>query len=222
MTLFFSDKPGCHERHLQRRYNNPLFPESRRGVSTAQLIESRQKDEQDKERFMTEFRKLLESTAALNGQVETEEILQLKGDVEKLYIQCVSLSGDTAEFKQALLKLHDAVLLAIRESAGNDALAQQELSKEYEAWQMHIRLLEHPLAAHLLRTDSPIEGDELLPVLLSEDSGTLENILIMFDDEQLSILLHGARQLMENIRQEGYQIPEAEKCLQELEKAANE
>jgi hypothetical protein len=221
MTLFFSDKPGCHERHLQRRYNNPLFPQSRRAVTTAQLVEARQKDEQDKERFMTEFQKLLESTAALSGQVDTEEVLKLKGEVEKLYIHCVSLSGDTAELKQALLKLHDAVVLAVREAAGNDALAQEELTRENDAWQLHIKLLEHPLVAHLLRTDSPIEGDELLPVLLSEDSSSLDHILVMFDEEQLSILCHGARQLMENIRLEGYEIPEAEKCLQELEKAVN-
>jgi hypothetical protein len=42
----------------------------------------------------------------------------------------------------------------------------------------------------------------------------------MFDEQQLSILLHGARQLMDSIREEGIAIPEAEKCLQLLENVA--
>ena len=197
-TLHFSDRPGAWERQLQQRNDNPLFGEHGH-VSPGELQRAQQRDEQERQRFAREFGELLRDAASLTPQVETEKVLELKQQIDRLMVQCASLGGDFDREKDGLKKLNDVIVETLRRASDDDKLAQQELNAEQSAWREHLRLLEYTLVADLLRADSPVAPDMLVPTLLSQDETALAVVLNLFDGEQLAALSQAARDHLRNL-----------------------
>jgi hypothetical protein len=203
MKPHFSELPGCRERHLQRRCDNPLFPAQVRKVTQAQVDEARQRDQAEVARFADEFQGLLQRASVFSGRVDTEEVLQLKEDIDRLYEQCVGLAGDHSGEKRALLKLNDVIMASIRTAAAGDGLAAEELERETAARDMHLRLLDYPLVVDLLRSDTPVEREDLVPALLSADAETVPVVMSLFDAEQQAALRAEARALVQALERRG-------------------
>lgn len=194
--LTFLEHPGIRERHLQRRYHNPLFPAARRAVSSAELQQARAEDHAELEAFHQQFQALLERAVALKPNEESEVILALKADLDKGYALACGLTGDQSQIKIALQKLISVVMNAVWNGAGNDPLAHQELTQEEEARAVHVAHLRYPLVAALVRPDSPLAGEELVPSLLSAPATELQAALWLFAPEQLADIVSDAHALL--------------------------
>ncbi len=213
MTIQFSSQPGCRERHLRRKQGNPLFPEDERTPSQSAVEQARRDDEAEREQLRSDFKTLLQKAAELSGQVETEAILQMKEEIDRLYELAAGLGGGVEAEQQGLLKINDVIMRAIHAAAANDTLAMEELEKEAAARQLHLELLRYPLVADLLRTESPVSRDDLVPTLLSEDAETVRVVMSMFEPGQQEELRNEARELVEELRRRG-ELPEsAAACL---------
>lgn len=195
----FSSYPGAHERQLIRCADNPLFPPAKRQVIQVEVNQAQRRDVEEALNFQNEFRTLVQRAIDLAPQEESEVILKLKEDLDQAYERCCSLAGDTRELKTALKRLLDIVMQAVWRGAGDDAEAQANLREEEVARSTHFQLLEQLLIADLLRTDSPIATDELVPTLLSESESAVAAALQIFDAEQLSILCRNARNLLQTM-----------------------
>ena len=220
MTLNFSQQPGCRERALQRRCDNPLFPEAMRQVDASLLQAAQREDAEEVSAFTDAFRALFEKAASLEANVQSDVILELKQSADQLYEQAAGLGGDNSQVQQALLKLIEALMRAVRAGAGNDQQALSEIEQETEARSMHMALLEYPLIADLLRPDSPVDADSLASVLLSSEAEELGMALQLLDTEQLLHLHVNAKALLEACRQDGYELPEAGQRLQQIAESA--
>jgi len=198
----FLDSPGCFERHIQRRYNNPLFAGYARELAEDDLYHARKQDEQDAQRFNESFQSLLTEMVDLPDKEDTEVILKQKSRIDELYTQCASLGGDHSREKEALNKLNGVLMNAVRNAAGNDPQAIDELSREQAAREIHMNLLEFPLVADLLRTDCPVAEDELVATLLSEEPAILGTIMTLFDQEQRQELQQLATDLLDELELE--------------------
>jgi len=198
----FLDSPGCFERHIQRRYNNPLFTGYTQSLAEDELYQARKQDEQDAQLFHESFQRLLTEMVELPDKEDTEIILKQKSRIDELYTQCASLGGDHSREKEALNKLNDVLMKAVRSAAGNDPQAIDELSREQAAREIHMNLLEFPLVADLLRTDCPVAEDELVATLLSEEVATLGTIMTLFDQEQRQELQQLATDLLDELELE--------------------
>ncbi len=220
MMLRFSAKPGFWERHIQRKAENPRLFCVTSTPQQADVTAAWQRDQQELARFQSDFKQLLEDMVALQGAVDTQVILQLKERIDRLYIHA---KGDASleSQAQALLKLHAVVMTAVIRASANDPLARQEIEQEQAAHAMHLQLLQHALTAHLLRADSPIAGDELLPTLLSESPAALRVVLGMFDAAQLRALCDQARGLLDGIQPPGDDVSRAEERLALMRGIAN-
>lgn len=203
MNVSFSAAPGCRERHLRRKHHNPLFPDAERHISAQQLHDARQLDQADEKQFRDAFQALLGDVGSLSGHVETEAILDIKERIDRLYEQCAGLGGDLGNEKQALRRLNDVIMGAVRKAAGDDPLAAEELEKEASARETHLGLLEFALVADLLRADSPIERDDLVPTLLSEDADTVRVVMSLFDAPQQDELRQEAHSLLQRLQSQG-------------------
>jgi hypothetical protein len=199
----FSQHPGAHERHLKRRYHNPLFPPERRELAQHDVEIAAEKDREEEISFLEELKALLEKVTTFSAREETEVILEIKQQTDKMYEQCAGLRGEHSREKAGLVRLNEVIMNSIRAAAGDDPLAKEELDKEQAARELHMHLLEYSIVPDLLRPDSLIEEDELIPSLLSEEAETIKMVMTLFDDKQRKELLELAAKLIEELKQQG-------------------
>jgi len=199
----FSELPGARERQLKRRSQNPLFTEELRVVTQSQVETARQQDLEEVQRFSTALLALLNDVSAFSGKEETDKILQTKEQADRLYEQCIGLAGEHERERQGLLKLNDAIMTAIRAAAGEDPLALSELEKEQQARAIHLSLLEYPLIADILRSDTVIEEDQLPATILSADNEAIEKALGLFSPEQRQVLMEEAGLIKSELEKSG-------------------
>ena len=200
MSLQFSHQPGCWERHLQRQYNNPLFIEISPIITQHQIEIAQQKDQNDRHQFIKNFHQLLEDFTQLKAQEESEQIFELQGRVDKLYSECAVNGNYFQQEKQGLKKLSSLIYQAILNSGQHKAKVLEELEQAEIARKRHFTLLENSVIAHLLREDSPIAQNELVPTLLSEDKTSLQAAMSLFDPEQQQTLYNIAKILLERLQ----------------------
>lgn len=189
MNLLFSERPGRHERHLLRKFENPLFPEADRSLTQAQLTESQRLDHEELVAYIEDLRNLVGEAVALGPHEQSDVILGLKERLDQAYETACRLADDQTPNKEAIRKLVAVIMRSVWKGAGNDTLAHQELEQEEMARQAHYELLESPLVADLLDPQSPIAEDELLPTLLSADQADFEAAVTLFEPAQLEALL---------------------------------
>jgi hypothetical protein len=112
----------------------------------------------------------------------------------------------TAE-KAGLERLHTLIRARMLEGAGDDPYARWQLEQGEEARKMHQKLLEYPLVAHLLRPDSPIVPEELVPSLLSEEEDAIQATMAMLDPDQREQLIADAEALLNRLAGEYLDLP---------------
>lgn len=216
----FSPLPGARERQLKRRWNNPLFPENLREVIQMDINRAQREDQREVEAFNKAFRQLLQEVSELEGKAESEQILLLKEQADKLYEQASGLAGDFGEERQALQKLVQAMMKAVRAGAANDPKALYELDQEDLARQAHYEMLGFHLICDLLRPDSPISREELVPTLLSERPDAVEAAAGFFEPPMLAELIEEAEALLGKLRAAGEDTAQAEVRLNALRRQA--
>ena len=198
-NLSFSEAPGSRERHLIRKYENPLFVVSEPMLTQSDVDDARESDLDEYEGFLEDFNDLLKEVSHMTGTVETETILKMKERIDRLYERCVSFGTDHDEFKNALQKLHHTIMGAIRKAAEVDSMALKELEREQEVRKLHIELMEYKLVSDLLRVDSPIKDNELVPTLLSEDAEAVQVVMSLFEPDQQQAIRDEAESLLKKL-----------------------
>ena len=217
MSLEFNDQPGPRERHLRRKANNPLFPDSARNISQDDVLQARQQDEMELIAFMNNFQSLVQEAINLKPETDSEIILDLKERLDKSYAQCCSLPGDQSQIKQAVEKLIDAIMSAVRLGAQNDPSALAKLDDEVIARKNHFALHDHKLVADLMLEESPIASDELVPSLLSEEHDGLVATLNLFEEEALATIYQQAKTMLQSFQKSGNDLPKAWERLKTIE-----
>lgn len=199
MKLHFSQNPGRRERHLLRKKDNLLFAQQQRTISKDSLEEAQRLDHEELSAFITEFRKLIHEAVKLQPNADSGLVLSLKERLDKSYEQSAGLADDQRETQEAIVKLSNVIMAAVRKGADNDQTALLELTQEEMARSAHFELLQYPLVADLLAPDSPIGAEELAATLLSAPKEEFEAALSLFDDDQLVLLQRDAEALLEEI-----------------------
>jgi hypothetical protein len=199
MELPFTHKPGRRERHLRRRHGNPLFAWPPIEVAPEDLLAAQKADHEEMEAFRETFRDLVQRALELPPSAGSDEVLELKGGLERAYEQACGLAEDHRQEKEAIRKLIALIMKAIWRQAGEDPLARQELAGEEAARAIHFRLLEQPLVADILHPESPIVPDELAPAVLSATPAEVEAVTEIFDAAQIGVLQEKGRRLVEQL-----------------------
>ena len=198
-NIKFSALAGAHERQLQRKYHNPLFPNADQYLLAEEVEQARRKDQQDLQAFFTAFEDSVQQAAKLTGSVDAEVVLELKQELERLYVHSTSLGGDLDQHRDALRKLIQVCMATITRGASDDVIALQKLEQEAQARAVFFSLLDTSLVADLIRGDEIVKAQELIPTLLSENEDSLSQVLELFDEEQLDQLVANAREFVQNL-----------------------
>jgi len=207
--LSFNQKPGAYERKLVRRMGNPLFGEEDRKVKESELMEAQHKDFEEVQAFLEDFQSLVEEAAGLEGNAESEQILNIKERIDEAYERCSGLGGDMDQIKMALQRLVEVIMVSVRAAAGDDPEAHEKLEMEDEARLMHYALLEYPFISDMLRPDELLSKEELVPSLLSESEPAVAGAAQLFDPEQLDQICLDAAALLNGLSEQGLDAPDA-------------
>lgn len=211
----FSSKPGMRERHLRRKYQNPLFGDVT--ITVADIEQAQREDEEEVNQFVNHFRDLVQQSVELDPNADADVVLKLKEMLDKSYEQCAGLVGDQEELKGMIKRLLQSIMQAMWKGVGQDAQAHSKLQNEEQARQAHFALLEYPLVGDLIRPDSLIDETELVAVLLSESADNVRMAMQLFSPEQQAQLCQQAVELIERMAQHG-SVPEtARQRLAEME-----
>ncbi len=207
---------GMYERHLRRKDNNPLFGVPITPFPPEAYAEARRLDTEEMQRFQQDMRQVIQQAIELDANVESEVVLELRAKLDQLYARCSGLGGNCGEHKRSIRRLIDVVMNAVWQAAADDPMARMELEQEELARQQHFCLMEYPLISDLMRPDTPIDQEELIPTLLQADEDELEAVLWMFEPEQLTAIRKEAEALLAERRKQGYELPGAWENLESI------
>lgn len=207
---------GMHERHLRRKDGNPLFGNPAPDYSPEDYLQARRLDSEELNAFQKEMQEVIQQAIELPANAQSETVLELRGKLDQLYVRCSGFGNSCGSHKQSIRKLIEIVMKAVWQAAADDPVARMELEHEELARQQHFCLLEYPLISDLMRPDTPISRDELVPTLLQADEDELEAVMWLFEPEQLNEIREQASELLTRCREQGYDLPEAWENLQAI------
>lgn len=196
MEIPFSEYPGRHERHFRRKLKNVLFPRPVNEYTDDDLLEVQRLDHEEIVEFLAKLRKLVEQAVALKQNEESEIVLDLKAELEKMYEVACRLGDQQGNNKSAIRDLLKVIMSTVRSHSGGDAKAEGELLQEEMARQHHFATLEHVFVADLIDPDTLILEDELAAVMLTEEEGQVKKALELLDQDQRFLLAEEAQELV--------------------------
>lgn len=198
-TFYPSENPGAHERHLIRRYENILFGDRATDVTSDTLQQYQKIDHDILQGFMLDFRQVVNKAVTLKPNEDSEVILEVKDQLDKLYAISVSVADDQSRVQESIKKLIQVVMDSVRKGADQDPKAIQELAQEDAAREANFAFLQSTLVADILDPDSPIKNEDLLPTLLCAKKDDLALATQLFDLEQITFLLDQGKQLLDKL-----------------------
>jgi len=205
---------GMYERHLHRKDGNPLYGIPAPHYSPEDYLQARRHDSEELNSFQNEMHDVIQQAIDLPANTESEVVLELRGRLDQLYTRCSGFGASCGSHKQSIRKLIDIVMKAVWQAAADDPMARLELEQEEMARQQHFCLLEYSLISDLMRPDTPITQDELVPTLLQAGEDELEAVMWMFEPEQLQGIREQAQALLAKRREQGYELADAWNNLQ--------
>jgi len=208
-TFYPSENPGAYERHLIRRHENILFNDRLTEVTSNSLQQNQKIDHDILQQFMLDFRAAVNKAVALKPNEDSEVILAVKDQLDKLYATSVSVADDQSRVQESIKKLTHVVMQSVRKGAAQDPKALQELAQEDSAREANYAFLESKLVADILDPNSPIENEDLLPTLLCADKDDLALAAQLFDLEQIKFLLEQGKLLLDKLDAENEDITQA-------------
>lgn len=223
MAFLTSDYPGGYERHLLRRIRYGYLFGQVKESNDALLADAIVKDSAYAGVFSEQFESVLERAVTLKPSEETEVVLAIKAELDRLYTVTGSLCGEQTSIREALVRLIDLTMHSVRKAAGNDAIAANELQEEEEARRLHFKLLDSCLVADLLNSHSGtgvfIPAEDLIPTLLSAEKSELADAVQLFDLKQAGEIVSQAEQFLTAgiIRLESEKAPQVVAATKNLE-----
>jgi hypothetical protein len=156
------------------------------------LLEVQRLDHEELLSFITELRGVVQRAVQLAPNEESDVVLSLKEQLDRLYEQSAGLAEDQQGNQAAIAELIEVIMRNVERGAAGDPQAVDELAQERLARASHFDLLRHPLVADLLHPDSTIVAGDLAATLLSAGADELSAALRLFDARQLDALYEDA------------------------------
>ena len=206
--LSWSLDPGAYERHLQRRYNNPLFPPSRQRVTLQELRIAQARDRTDAEAIRQEFYDLLQEIEGLPSLTTQTDVSVIRERIDDLHDKAAEVGG-LSNVINGLIKIRKAVIDTWRKAIVNNPAALAALERAESLYRARARIAYNPFVAQMSR----IPSEEIVPALLTEDADTIRIAMEILDEGTKETVRQAAVSLLLQMGAEGKAIPDVGKKL---------
>jgi hypothetical protein len=179
--IIWSENPGCFEKHLQRKSDNPLFyPENKRITQT--LVDSaREKDIADRNELHTQFQDFLKRPiyTTVNENIEHRKL------IDDLIKRAFENGGDCLSILPALHDLREKNINDLKNAFLHDDDMSQIIKDANENHSENVAEKYHnEFCLQVIRPDTPIKPSELIPSVLSEDIETMKAFFRVLPDQE--------------------------------------
>jgi hypothetical protein len=197
-------RPGAHERHLQRRYNNLLFPALRRIVTLPDVITARRKDD-------SEFNELREQVKTIELPDTLPQnwgafLNNIRERIDAAADHAREIGGDTSLIIDLLASTRSNMMLVWRTCLKADS---ETLRKLDEAEALHIRqqiIFHADFINQIRRKDRCIPVEEWVPAMLCEDADTVAACWAVWEESMRNQVKLWAAQVVLAAQKEGFNI----------------
>lgn len=166
-TWVWSARPGAFERHLQRRHNNPLFPDARRSVTAAEVYYARVRDAQELQDVRRTLSAVYDELAKGDLPLDWHPYLNgLREQLDDAY-EALQRTGGDSHLEKSWAGMRAHVMKTWRTILGNDAEALQSLD-DAEVGAAKGFAEASDFMNHLTHPGKPIPPEEIAAALLTE------------------------------------------------------
>jgi hypothetical protein len=221
----WSAAPGAMERHLQRRYNNPLFPLHRQVVTSNDVYEARVADYEALANIRNELAELAREFYGLTElPADWHPLLNgLRERLDKLEDHRLMAGGENESLGAAIAELRGKVMDVWRSALHDNARHLAALEKtETVQRERHAGLYATDWMRQLRSHASPIPPQEVVSALLSDTPTEIERAAAALQAEpQLHSTLENCRsyahRLVAEVRAGGHALPDIDEKLRILD-----
>jgi hypothetical protein len=216
--LAWSTEPGCYERHLQRRHQNPLFPPASRVVTQEEVDAARTHDAAEAKAFHAEVWELVRASQKLSDPLTVRQAFEIRQKIDDLMDRAAELGGNLAKEEEMLSTLYEALISDVRrglEQVENDE-ALQRLQKAEEFRTKFVEQVHNRFFAQMKREDSPIKPEEIVPSLLTEEPESIQLVMNILDDDTKNLFQREAIGIIKEAEAAGATVHQANKKLQAM------
>lgn len=217
--LWWNERPGCFERHLQRQHRNPLFAVPPRRVSQEDIDAARARDAMERDELHAAVVGLAERVAGLDSSLTFHEANMLREEIDGLLQRAAALGSSALDDDARLTQLQDALLRDMRQVARQKPEAESAIAEAELFYRANVMGSRNSFLAQCTRVDSPIHPEEVLPSLLSEDIPTIHAAVVSLAHDQalLGTLRQQARALAAEVEALGNAVPVLQDKLRALD-----
>ena len=216
--LKWSTNPGCFERHLQRKYNNPLFPESERSVNQYKINQARERDSIDASKLLQSVNDILHDFAAIVNPCTGDVIDQFRGRIDNLLKRAAEIGGElSSEPITILTTIRTSLMESWRAGIEGNNQASESLRRAEVFNQARSLVVHIPFIAQMGRKDRPIKSEHMVPALLCESPETIRTVMSVMDGETRALVRQAAEEVAARVQEEGALIPLLEEKLRALD-----
>ena len=220
----WSASPGAMERHVQRRYNNPLFPLHRQVVTSNDVYEARVADYQALADIRKELAELAREFYGLTElPADWHPLLNgLRERLDKLEDYRLMAGGENESLGRAIAELRDKVMEIWRSALHNNAHQLATLEEAETVLRERRAVLFATDWMRQLRSHaSPIPPQEVVAALLSDTPTEIDRAVAALQAEpQLHSTLDNCRsyahRLVAEVRATGHTLPDIDEKLRIL------
>ena len=210
--LEWSENPGCFERHLQRKHNNPLFPEPDREVNQKQIVEARERDQEDAANLQTECLELVSDVEKLPELATAGDVGPIRERIDDLLDRAAGIGGDADVISDLLITLRKSLVDSMREGMKDNEEALKALEDAEDYHHSRVEIVHNPYVAQVGR----IPTEDLISAMLSESPETIRIAMSLISDDEKPSVVKEACDLLERALAEGADILLADEKLKAI------
>jgi len=215
--LVWSNNPGAFEQHLIRRYNNRLFPKSRRTVTQIEIDVAQDRDLKDYEKVGQDLTNIIEEIARFPDFVNSSKINELRECIDNLIEKCMGVGGNAYTTAHEVKELRRVIIKWWAKAVSSNPEIKHRLYEAEATYHQNIPRFEVPFITPMLRKDSPISDEEIVPALLTEKPETIASVIRFLAPDVRGSVQKTALVILKEAMQEGAEFTNIHEILRALE-----
>lgn len=218
MNLPWSEKPGAYEKHLKVRLESPYFNTINQAVSESDL---KAMQDLDNSRHLQCFKKMESFTEEevkpllMGDGPSFREALYIKEELEAIIKKAMAVDGEAINIAKQAFEQREICISYLKNTFKDSPEAMHAIDRAEMATHENNKFFT-PFISQVLDEEGPIQNDELVPALLSQEPSTIAITMNIIKDDNREAIEREAKEILDSAKENGYIDPQYEQKIEAL------